>query len=169
MDNLEDGLRERMLEVQGASDKRSLCNTYPQKWMNIASLLLAGDSIKMIRENLGCDFYTVKAIEAQLSGELAQLAEIRAKEVEVLEAMNDDLLKEKMNKMAEAGEVDLNDAKTIKEMSATGMMLGQRKDRLRGRADTIVETREAPTPEKLQEDLEAMFNAIPQAEIIEDE
>lgn len=161
-------LREKLLEVQKKDDPRSLSVKEPGKWLQIAAALTTTPNIRAIREHFKTDFYTVKRIEREIMPSIEEFRLREAMNTEVSWSMMGDAIRAKMEKIAQAGDFDEKEAKAIKEMTVSkGLLLGA-STKLRGGADMVVEHRKAKTPEEYAKDLEAfMRENIQEAEVIE--
>ena len=67
-------VRENLLATQKESDRRELCHLDPERWCEMAVMLMNGSSALEIRKKLGRSHYTVKRVEAQMSQELGEVA-----------------------------------------------------------------------------------------------
>lgn len=166
-------IQEALLERQKASAATDLSNSNPERWVTAATMLIEGSPIKAIRDATGSNHYTIKRVEAAMNEQLCDIARQKAFETRVLTNMNDELMAKQYNKLHEKmdKEEELTDeeARILKNIADAGVKLSHRVDRLEGRADQIVEHRDARSPEQLTQELEKMFGEVVDAELIEDE
>jgi len=164
-------LRERLIEEQNVvRPGPNLARQDPERWLDVASGLVRGVSIKHFRDKYSMDYYTIKKIQNSIWPSIEEFRINQANEIDVNLSMMDEAISGKMNKVLEKGDFDLDEAKSMKEMAVATQALGQRSNRLRGEADVKVEHKQVKTPAEYKAELEAMFKEnVIEAEIVETE
>lgn len=163
-------LRERLHELQKLSHYNAYCVRAPEKWMNVARAVFRGDSVRGTMESLSISQQTYYVVRKQIYDIMDHYKAIQIDNLDAnMDAIND-ISAKALEKITLSGDLELDQAKAIKELNVAGQIMSQRRHKLSDGADKIVRVEQAKTPEELAADLEAMFREnVIEAEVVEDE
>lgn len=161
IEKVDQRIREALPKAQESDAPNALSNVNPTKWLEIAGHLTTNGPKTtmeiMCKKGDGTSFKQVKSVQLAIQEAIKPFKEwmVQAKEINYSTTL--DLQNMMLEDAMKRGGMDDKEAKALKDVSASIMMIGQEMRRMAGEADKVIETRTVKSPEELMSEFKDKF------------